>query len=90
MLGHPVRLAVFLRLLERCPGGDCDPCACVGDLGAGLGVAPSTISHHIKELRVAGLIRCERSGQRIDCGINAEALEDLRTLLHTLAAPVDS
>ena len=28
-------------------------------------IALSTISHHIKELRNAGLVRCEREGQSI-------------------------
>ncbi len=28
-------------------------------------ISLSTISHHIKELRAAGLIRCERQGQTI-------------------------
>ena len=28
-------------------------------------ISLSTISHHIKELRAAGLVRCEREGQSI-------------------------
>ena len=38
---------------------------CVGDLGRGLDIDPSTVSHHIRELRQAGLIRMEKRGKNI-------------------------
>jgi SAM-dependent methyltransferase len=46
--------------------------ACVGELGQDLGIVGSTISHHIKELRRAGLIRRERQGQKIVCWIDPQ------------------
>mgnify|MGYP003905405807 CR=1 FL=1 len=45
-------------------------CACVGELGKDLNIVASTISHHMKELRQAGLVRMERRGQRIECWRN--------------------
>ena len=51
--------------------------SCVGDLGRDLGIAPPTVSHHIKELHRAGLIQIERRGQRVECSINPETLESL-------------
>ena len=53
-------------------------CACVGELGQDLGIVASTISHHIKELRQAGLIRMERRGQKMECWIDPETLSALR------------
>ncbi len=35
-------------------------CSCVGDC---VGLAPATVSHHLKELDNAGLIRMERDGK---------------------------
>lgn len=80
-LSNPNRLRIFLRLVSCCtPGNACDvnsENACVGELGAELGLAPSTISHHIKELHRANLIETKRSGQRIECWIPAETLAAL-------------
>ncbi|MBL0921785.1 MAG: helix-turn-helix transcriptional regulator [Phycisphaerales bacterium] len=86
-LGHPHRLSIFLRLVDCCGAGRCcgteaEYAACVGDLGADLDIAPSTLSHHVKELRQAGLIRVERNGQRVECGVDLQAVAELRTLLH--------
>lgn len=51
--------------------------ACVGELGKTLEVAPSTVSHHIKELHQAGLIRMKRHGQKVACWIDPETLNIL-------------
>ncbi len=51
--------------------------ACLGELGAGLGLAPSTISHHLKELRHASLIHMKRAGQHVECWADPEALARL-------------
>ncbi len=81
-LANPHRLRIFLRLVSCCgPSATCrvEPNlrACVGELGADLELAPSTVSHHVKELKQAGLIRMERSGQRVECWIPAAVLESL-------------
>ncbi len=45
------------------------------------GLALSTVSHHLKELRQAGLVRCERRGQEVICTIAPDALEKLRSFI---------
>jgi len=42
---------------------------------------PSTISHHLKELRQAGLILMERNGKHMICSINREAVAALTVYL---------
>lgn len=82
-LCNPNRLSIFRRLANCCkPGtiGILHPpqTACVGELGQELDIVPSTVSHHIKELKRAGLIRTRRNGQNIECWVEPEALEELK------------
>jgi DNA-binding transcriptional ArsR family regulator len=49
-LAHPARIAIIQQLLKA------DACIC-GDLVSELGLAQSTISQHLKELKNAGLIK---------------------------------
>ena len=84
-LSNPNRLKIFLRLVTECclvisddelEGEVRDQgCACVGDIGKYLGIVPSTISHHLKELRQAGLIKMERRGQKMECWIDPKTVE---------------
>ena len=82
-LSNPNRLKIFQRLATCCKPGTIsviDACetACVGELGRELDIVASTVSHHIKELRQAGLIRTRRQGQKIECWIDPEAVDQLR------------
>ncbi len=82
-LSNPNRLKIFQRLASCCRPGTIsviDACetACVGDLGRELDIVASTVSHHIKELRQAGLIRTRRRGQKIECWIDPDVVAQLR------------
>lgn len=82
-LSNSNRLAIFEALCGCCvPGTECalDEIGerCVGDLGAQLNIAPSTLSHHLKELKNVGLLETTRRGKQIDCRVNPEKLQ----LLH--------
>jgi DNA-binding transcriptional ArsR family regulator len=80
-LSHPHRLTIFLRLARCCESRGCDPteCArlCVGELGRGLGIGAPTVSHHLKELTRAGLIRTRKCGQSTECWVTETTLDDL-------------
>ena len=83
-LSNPQRLRIFLKLTECCGPAACDASKeglrrCVGDLGEDLDVQPSTVSHHIKELRQAGLLQVQRRGQKIECWACDDALGRLAT-----------
>jgi ArsR family transcriptional regulator len=56
-LGDPVRLRLLSMIASR-SGGE----VCVCDLTPAFDVSQPTISHHLKLLRQAGLIDCERRG----------------------------
>lgn len=86
-LSSPSRLRIFLRLISCCkPGTECDIEAglrtCIGELGKDLGIGPSTVSHHIKELRSAGVIKTQRRGQMIECWVDPEILHSLAEFFH--------
>jgi ArsR family transcriptional regulator len=63
-----------------------ETCSCVGDIVERFRLAPSTISHHIKELAMAGLVRVERNGQFIRVLPNPEALQTLSDFSSSLLA----
>lgn len=99
-LSNPHRLALFRRLITCCPPGT----ACsteeaarltVGQVGEGIDIAPSTISHHIKELSRAGLIRTMRRGKQVECWVEPRVLDRLAsffgepTLNHNLTEKTD-
>ena len=75
-LGDPVRLRL-LSLIASFAGGE----ACVCDLTGPFDVSQPTISHHLRVLREAGLIDCERRGTWVYYWVLPEALGRLGTLL---------
>ena len=84
-LSNPNRLKIFMRLVSCCVPGtvrsvDETASTYVGDLARDLGIAPSTVSHHIKELRRAGLINMKRQGQRVECWVDPDILKELSGL----------
>ena len=90
-LGHPHRLTIVRALLGRaiaCCSGErvarcaLDPASCnVGELATLVDIAPSTLSHHLKELQDAGVIERERQGRFLYCRVNESLLEELAALL---------
>jgi ArsR family transcriptional regulator, arsenate/arsenite/antimonite-responsive transcriptional repressor len=77
-LSDPVRLRL-LSLIASFEGGE----ACVCDLTGPFDVSQPTISHHLRVLREAGLIDCERRGTWVYYWVLPDALGRLGSLLST-------
>ena len=78
-LSDPIRLAIVARLAHR-PGEH------QWNDFADLGVAPSTLSHHMKTLRLAGLIHHRKSGTRCHVSLHPDLATRFPRLLPTILA----
>ena len=76
-LSNPNRLKLFLNLIEESQMNVEEGGCFLGTLIKNLPVGAPTVSHHIKELVHAGLIRTERSGKQLVCTINKDAVKRL-------------
>ena len=75
-LGSEQRLAVLRLLVRAGPEG-----LTIGELGERSGVTGSTLTHHMKTLTDAGLVRQVRDGRRILCHGAFDEIEALSNLL---------
>jgi ArsR family transcriptional regulator len=80
-LSDPNRLAILELIRKRCAGG-CrllaeDEGNSVSAIADEFDLALSTVSHHLKELRNAGLIRCEKRGQWVYCAPDEKVLKEI-------------
>jgi ArsR family transcriptional regulator len=73
ILAHPIRIHILTMLSHS------DGQVCVCDLERALPVKQPTVSHHLKLLRDAGLIDCERHGLFAYYFVNRSALAELRS-----------
>ena len=76
-LGDPVRLRL-LSLIASHPGGE----ACVCEISTTFDVSQPTISHHLKLLRSAGLLDCERRGTWVCFWVIPAVLQQLSSVLN--------
>lgn len=60
-LGQPTRFALWKSLGEKCQCLDMQGSYCL-DMQRASGLAQSTVSHHLKVLKEAGLIDCSEQG----------------------------
>jgi ArsR family transcriptional regulator len=81
-LGDPVRLRL-VSLIGAHQGGE----VCVCDLTTAFELTQPTISHHLKVLREAGIIDCERRGTWVYYWLVPAALERMAALLSAPPAP---
>ncbi|WP_329537242.1 metalloregulator ArsR/SmtB family transcription factor (plasmid) [Streptomyces sp. NBC_01450] len=78
-LGDPVRLRLLSMIASRGEGGE----VCVCELTPAFELSQPTISHHLKLLRQAGLIDCERRGTWVYYWVLPGVLDRLAAFLTT-------
>ncbi len=78
VLADPHRRQILQRLVDGAV------CTCT-DLVAATGVGQPTVSHHLKVLREAGLVRGERCGRFVEYSVVPARLRTLAVAFTTLA-----
>lgn len=73
-LGHPIRLKILTHLAQH-EGYYC------GDLVGLVGMAQSTVSHHLKLLKEAGLVLTEEKGTFVCYRVNRDQMKALSEFL---------
>lgn len=73
-LGDPARLRMVSIIAAK-------PEVCVCEITPAFELSSATISHHLRVLREAGLVECERRGTYVYYWIQPDALADLAGLL---------
>ena len=68
---------LFRSLLSAHPQG-----LVVGEIGGELGMAGSTLSHHLEKLKNEGLVSVKRESTFLRYSANTEALQDLLGFLY--------
>ena len=69
-----------IRLLEQLTAGERN----VGELMALMGLGQSLISHHLRSLREAGLVRDRRDGRWVYYSLAEQALASVRLMIYEL------
>ena len=76
-MGTEPRLRIMRLLLSAHPDG-----LVVGEMLTELGIAGSTLSHHLEKLKNEDLISMRREGTFLRYSANAESLQQLLTFLY--------
>ncbi len=75
-LGTETRLRIVRLLLSAHPQG-----MVVGEIGAELGIAPSTLSHHLEKLKNEGLVTMRRESTFLRYTANTSVLQEILAFL---------
>lgn len=75
-LADPMRVKIMSLLFSSQPGEETS-----GDLATVLGISESTVSHHLGQLRKAGLLISDRRGVNVFHRVKPEALQALCIVL---------
>ena len=75
-LAQDTRLNVFRLLVQQGPSG-----LAAGEISGQLGIAPATLSFHLKELAHAGLVSSRQEGRFVFYAANFDAMNALLAFL---------
>jgi DNA-binding transcriptional ArsR family regulator len=75
-LAQETRLDIFRMLVEQGPQG-----MTPGAIAGALDIPPATLSFHLKELKSAEIVRCEREGRSLSYSANFPRMQDLLRFL---------
>ncbi|RRA48623.1 helix-turn-helix transcriptional regulator [Acidipila sp. EB88] len=76
-LADPRRYSILKQM--ACQTGPCTPCASMRDC---LEISPATLSHHMRELRLAGLVSESREGRSVSYELCRDVVESYTGTLH--------
>jgi ArsR family transcriptional regulator, arsenate/arsenite/antimonite-responsive transcriptional repressor len=76
-MGTEPRLRIVRLLLSAHPDG-----MVVGEVGEGLGIPSSALSHHLEKLKDEDLVRVRREGTYLWYSANTEAMQELLSFLY--------
>ncbi len=87
-LSNPNRLKILLELMSCKISGGCYAARigidqvenCQQEFAKHLNLAPSTVSHHFKELRMAGLLKMKKEGKNIIVSVDTDVVESIKNL----------
>ena len=79
-LAHPARVRILKILFQLDKVGGC----LNNDLVSQLGLAQSTVSEHLRVLKVAGFIVAEATPPKMCYKINKECIHEFNTLINAL------
>lgn len=79
-LGHPARISIVQELASQ------QSCQC-GELAERIGLAQSTVSQHLKELKNAGIIKGSIEDSKPCYCLSAESLKSLQDFLSMVSQP---
>jgi DNA-binding transcriptional ArsR family regulator len=75
-LAQESRLAVYRMLVQQGPSG-----MAAGEIAATLGIAPATLSFHLKELSHAGLVKSLQQGRFVFYSADFDSMNGLLAFL---------
>ena len=75
-LAQESRLAIFRALVQAGPDG-----LAAGRIGDAVGISPSSISFHMKELLSAGMVSCRTEGRFVIYAADFAAMDELMAFL---------
>lgn len=75
-LAQEHRLAIFRLLVKTGPSG-----LSAGEIAEAVGISPTSLSFHLKEMDNAGLLRMWRDGRFVRSAVDVEGMRKLLTFL---------